>query len=62
MANIKDGKEIVRYRGTKKTIAWLREQAELDGITPSAIISIAVKEKMEREAAKARQLAGAGAA
>jgi hypothetical protein len=61
MANIKDGKEIVQYRGPQKFIAWVREQAELNGSTPSAIISIAVREKIERQAAQDRAVAQAGA-
>lgn len=49
MANIKDGKEIVQYRGPVKFVGWIRQQAEENGSTPSAIISNAVREMMDRE-------------
>jgi len=61
-ATIKDGKGVVQYRGPKTTIEWLREQAEIDGTTPSTIISIAVRELKERQAVKTRALASADGA
>jgi hypothetical protein len=65
MANVKPEKEIVSYRGPRKFIGWARQQAEDNGTTLSVIISIALREKMEREreaqAAKDRALAPAGA-
>ena len=50
MAQIKDGKEVVPYRGPKLVIEWLRERAAYDGATISAEITTAVRQRMEREA------------
>ena len=49
---VKDGKEIVPYRGPKPVVSWLRRVAEYHGSTISAEITAAVRERMEREQAE----------
>jgi len=54
---VKDGKEVVPYRGPKPVVSWLRRRAEYNGATISAEITAAVRERMDREKAHADRAA-----
>jgi hypothetical protein len=52
--NVKAGKTIFGVRTPDEIAEWLRKQSAYTGATISAIISLACREKMEREQTKAR--------
>jgi hypothetical protein len=60
MAQVKSGKVKKPILLTDEVLGWLDKRADYHGSTPSAEINIAIREKMEAEAAKERQLASAG--
>jgi hypothetical protein len=57
---VKEGKEIVAVRSPHDVVAWCKKRADYNGGTVSAEFVGAVRERMEREAAKARDDRAAG--